>query len=1038
MRTRRPHRLLAGAALVIACAFGTTSTDARPPKSQPEPVPVMEIPAADLREARRMAGLPIARSASASTTFLGSFTFDSGPTCVDEGWVAVDYTSLYGRIGEMWHVDDFAGLGGGDLRGFLRPPAGLQALWCGARPSSDPDFCRYAALPGYGNSWDFAFCTKDTVFGTDVSVNFSVHWDSEPAYDFTFVEIDDQNDVGENWIPRDLSTFPWGGASGFTSWGTDTAMCPIPDSLHTGAIKIRFHFASDGAWSDEDGLWNTDGAIVIDDLSVTSNLGVQVPLEDFEGEALGAHESDDWEACSPQGFGTFASVMHASDILQLDPCAQNASCVWNFFTGSSYVYDCVVPSYPTQQVVPYQDGHPTGLNVFVESPMMPLVGSGSQYEIAFDVYRDLPLENLVFYNWEIRSIVGGCAGAWQNRTSVYYGGQKDWYRAVHPVGDLVDPAATDVQIALRAFDMCFVWCGVFGTGACHSNAPLFDNVDVYRIDSQGPDFFVRDFDQFQDTFEEVSGPTAGTARADMARDILPSSSPNIVPGDSVLIMVDDPEVGLAGDPLSGFGSAVYCYVSVWPQGQANKTGDHLTQDSFRWPAVGTTVADGVTWTCLRMDTTFNGPGRTDIPIENTFCIDLNDNLFEAGDTVCFFYGAESTNGKKRYYNVMYGPAENIDEIASNADEFTVLPAGGVNNGGDILYVDGMNGRGAQVYFDTAFELMSISHGIDRYDIRGPSSGVGNHPASRVNDVAAQLNTYYPRILWNTGDLDITIGDGSGSPEKSDDASLLFSFLEQLTNTGGVWISGDDAADQMKQSTAPGMMSLLSKYMNYTLDDPDHVNFGLGNSPLGVGVAGKFSATQLIAYGGCPAINDFDVMSASGASAVLINYEGNGVSGGALIGQTTLNPNGFNVGFLLQGFSFHEIRDDTPAGIPDRAVFLSNVGSFLNNTYPNPVGTGAATKTTLAQNYPNPFNPTTTIRYSLAERTHVKLHIYNVAGQRVRTLVDGIQAPESGSGGVFEVVWRGRNDGGTPVASGVYFYRLVAGEFTETRKMLLLK
>ncbi|MGD8414490.1 MAG: Ig-like domain-containing protein, partial [Candidatus Latescibacterota bacterium] len=88
---------------------------------------------------------------------------------------------------------------------------------------------------------------------------------------------------------------------------------------------------------------------------------------------------------------------------------------------------------------------------------------------------------------------------------------------------------------------------------------------------------------------------------------------------------------------------------------------------------------------------------------------------------------------------------------------------------------------------------------------------------------------------------------------------------------------------------------------------------------------------------------------------------------------------------------------------------------------------------LAQNTPNPFNPTTAIRYSIAEAVHVRLMIYDVAGRRVRTLVDGNQRAD-----MYKVVWDGTNDLGQPVATGVYFYRITAGKFVRTKKMLLLK
>lgn len=88
---------------------------------------------------------------------------------------------------------------------------------------------------------------------------------------------------------------------------------------------------------------------------------------------------------------------------------------------------------------------------------------------------------------------------------------------------------------------------------------------------------------------------------------------------------------------------------------------------------------------------------------------------------------------------------------------------------------------------------------------------------------------------------------------------------------------------------------------------------------------------------------------------------------------------------------------------------------------------------LYQNYPNPFNPETTIEYDIAEDCYVILKIYNLAGELIKTLVDGYQAA-----GHYSVIWHGDNDAGQEVASGVYFYRLNAGDKVAIKKMVLLK
>ena len=91
---------------------------------------------------------------------------------------------------------------------------------------------------------------------------------------------------------------------------------------------------------------------------------------------------------------------------------------------------------------------------------------------------------------------------------------------------------------------------------------------------------------------------------------------------------------------------------------------------------------------------------------------------------------------------------------------------------------------------------------------------------------------------------------------------------------------------------------------------------------------------------------------------------------------------------------------------------------------------------LAQNYPNPFNPMTDIRYQIADNrspVHTTLKIYNILGQKVRTLVEETKEP-----GYYTTTWNGKDASGNAVASGVYLYRLTAGDFTATKRMVLMK
>jgi hypothetical protein len=124
------------------------------------------------------------------------------------------------------------------------------------------------------------------------------------------------------------------------------------------------------------------------------------------------------------------------------------------------------------------------------------------------------------------------------------------------------------------------------------------------------------------------------------------------------------------------------------------------------------------------------------------------------------------------------------------------------------------------------------------------------------------------------------------------------------------------------------------------------------------------------------------------------------------------------------------------GVGDRNLYLDKMAITTASTGVEEDQTNEAMEPKnfmLAQNYPNPFNPNTVIRYGLPNPGKVKLTIYNILGQKVITLVDQYQ--ESG----HQVVnWDGKDDQGNQLSSGIYFCRLQAGDFSETKKMVLLR
>lgn len=125
-------------------------------------------------------------------------------------------------------------------------------------------------------------------------------------------------------------------------------------------------------------------------------------------------------------------------------------------------------------------------------------------------------------------------------------------------------------------------------------------------------------------------------------------------------------------------------------------------------------------------------------------------------------------------------------------------------------------------------------------------------------------------------------------------------------------------------------------------------------------------------------------------------------------------------------------DDPPSA--DGMWFIWVLDDILvEGVVANPEPETPVVATALSGNYPNPFNPETTISYSVKDKQNVMLEIYNLKGQKVKTLVQ-----EAKSAGTYQVKWDGTDDQAQRVTSGVYFYRMQAGDYTSVRKMIMLK
>ncbi|MBU0520189.1 T9SS type A sorting domain-containing protein, partial [bacterium] len=152
----------------------------------------------------------------------------------------------------------------------------------------------------------------------------------------------------------------------------------------------------------------------------------------------------------------------------------------------------------------------------------------------------------------------------------------------------------------------------------------------------------------------------------------------------------------------------------------------------------------------------------------------------------------------------------------------------------------------------------------------------------------------------------------------------------------------------------------------------------------------------------------------------------------------LLADGMDMKYRFDGERTHILLYSLSAGQHFKGTFLNVTGDIVSVVFATYDGAPVQVMTLpaefeLGQNYPNPANPTTQISFDLHVAADVELEIFNVVGQRVVSLVDRYL-----EAGRHTVVWDGRNADGAPVASGVYLYRLHAGNRVSTRKMMLLK
>ncbi len=922
--------------------------------------------------------------------------------------------------------------------------AGNFSYWCGVEypepgPLPVPGF-------GYGNDWSqsvyYTYTVPNPALQSTVVWSMKLQFDSEPGYDATELQW---NKAGQ-WIT--LGTYDGDSADVATPPNTYIDVShnfTVRSDDYAGPsanqIQLRIRFTSDGAWSDEDGLWPTNrGASQVDDITVTVN-GNLVNSENFESGTPGA-----WVQILDTGVGDFAELY--TNLGDLDPCRTNWTPQVAFIDDGIVVPGtggtvCITWCYGPSGYIVNNTGGLEGpdfyINNLIKSPALTWPANADAAYVVFEVYRheELGANNVwpgMFYQWHVRSTDTGDPAdleiaPWRNRNFVQYGGP-NYLRQQEVVSDLMVANRTHAQLSLRVIEYGWVWgwVGVDGTPA-----PYFDNVAFVAYAVAGPAITTRDIDVANDGFPDNQqidyvNLENNAVRFDMARNVAPIAHLNNYPGDTIIFDIVAVRAGteLVFPPTMHVqmkANPLFDGVRVLPAG-FTQTGNLIEG-----------VVDGLY--------TFNVNGQQ---IANRFNWDLPDeDFFFPGDVIHYYIRAEDNGGGVSTLPGDLSSFGDFDHDLSFPSTFIVraLPTMFSATAGDqpkVLFWNDFANRGGENEWMFALNNLGYRESVnfDLYYTNGPSSGVGNGLGGRATEFHLMG---YDVLLYTAGDLSTaTLSNGDFNFDAGDDIGVVSAWLAEGKKA---FMTGDDLIFSLNGAGAAGQ-AFVNNYFSATYLQKSILSLIANQTtPLVRATAGNGVITRVpewIAYGGCLGINTFDAYTVINATRLAEFTNPAGQSGvyPYAAGSRYVNPqNGADVIVFPYDFMFvvNAPGYTPPAGyegIPARAIILEDILVAFGQTGGAVTDVAPDAKFAVS-NFPNPFNPTTTIKLNLPRTGDVSLKVFNVRGELVRTLVNGqLEA------GAHDIVWDGATNNGNQAASGVYFYETRFGNEVKVNKMALVK
>ncbi|MFH0777814.1 MAG: hypothetical protein V2A71_04200, partial [Candidatus Eisenbacteria bacterium] len=682
--------------------------------------------------------------------------------------------------------------------------SGAKSLVCAATNAECQTLCYYDITgAGYGNNWtqDVVTGSYAYIVGQQITLTYNYRNETEPGYDSSYVMVQIQ-DAGV-WVDHTVLAVYEGPTSGSALIDLDSYL-PVVNCN----FRIKFYVVSDGGASDEDG-WHvtTCGAFVLDDYALSGSV---TDTQTFETVAVGGLPAG-WQR-APAACGVFARTAHLNDLavpITLDPCVSANPGMCEIADSVMILADPSNPGCP----------HPLCQNNYIVSPIADFASHpgmpGKLWQA--ELFLNLPLNDHVFYYWQVRCKPGCESGGWSpwlTDNYVYYSSAGIQCAVVSiDVSALVSPEAEQAQMSFGVINYCDEDPWQLGCSHTCNATPYFDNATLATYGSaSAPYLSMREYDYWQDHFAE-DGTLNPTSTADTRT---PRYLSNLIPP-------------IFGDTLVCRGGAadiqVYFVFRVARVGaQQPTTSSFFTQ----WFPC---VVDGW-WYEARMDTAevtnASGIGTSPVPgewmctfheedlVRVAFGLDegaeiLPNNLFTPGTRIEYFLKARYSNSPLWFFLP--------DTTGGNCEEFEILPGMRGTSYGSLswpclIVVNNFGHRGNWNERNTdriSRHLKANGFDFDVYNKLAPASDLRNG-IGRWNANAGQAGgPGTPKYCWGPGatltqfiaytHCFMNTGNVYGYCIYAQDVDVIQKWLvwySRETLRRFFWLSGDRAAQELNR------------------------------------------------------------------------------------------------------------------------------------------------------------------------------------------------------------------------------------------------